>query len=336
MRSTLTGDVAELPVPLRDPLSHTTIHRYRVQSSEVGATGFVDGGTVLDWVHRAAHATATRWSAGRCVAASLANFHLSRPIHVGDLVEVRACLTYTGSSSMHILVTVVTGGATDTTPAQTAQCPIVFVVVDEVGDPTAVPPWTPVTMLELQRQRQARVRIRTRRLVDDAIAGQSYAGVPTAPCRTKHILVSRTDGQRDGTVHGGRVIRWLDEAANVCAGSWSRVSGLTSYVSSIRFCGPVVVGDQITVTARLIHTGPRSVHVGVRAVTADVVTGMAGVAAEGVLVVAALDEHGRARPVRKWTPETADDIRLDRHGINLVELRQAFEPLGRVTGTWCT
>ena len=173
MRSTLTGDVAEQPVPLRDPLSHTTIHKYHVQSSEVGATGFVDGGTVLDWVHRAAHATATRWSAGRCVAASLANFHLDRPIGVGDLVEVRACLTYTGNSSMHILVTVVTGDPTDTTPAQTAQCPIVFVAVDEVGDPTTVPPWTPVTMLELQRHRQARVRIRTRRLVDDAIAGQS-------------------------------------------------------------------------------------------------------------------------------------------------------------------
>ena len=148
--------------------------------------------------------------------------------------------------------------------------------------------------------------------------------------------MSRTDGHRDGTVHGGRVIRWLDEAANVCAGSWSRVSGLTSYVSSIRFCGPVIIGDQITVTARLIHTGPRSVHVGVRAVTADVVTGAARVAAEGLLVVVALGEHGRARPVRKWTPETADDIRLDRHGINLVELRHAFEPLGHVTGTWCT
>ena len=331
MTLTILSETGQHALPSRDPLSHTTIHTYRVRSSDIGATGFVTGGTVLDWVHRAGHATATRWSGTRCVAASLTNFHLDRPIGVDDRVEVRAQLVYTGNSSLHVLVTVLIGDPTASGIVQTAQCPVVFVAVDELGDTVAVPAWTPVTMLELQLQRQARVRIRTRRLVEDAIAAQSYVRGETAPCVTRHILVSRADGRRDATVHGGRVIRWIDEAANACAAEWCRAGGLTSYVASIRFRFPVVVGDRITLTARLVHTGPRSVHVGVRAVTTDAVTGMTRVAAEGLVVVAALDADRRARPVRRWTPETPDDIDLDRHGLALTTLRQSFEPYSTVS-----
>lgn len=328
MQSTLTDDIAgyQLSPTTRDPLSHTTIHRYLVTSSDVGVTGFVDGGTLLDWVHRTAHATVTRWTGTRCVAASLTHFHLDRPIGIGTRVEVRACLVYTGTTSLHILVTVVAGDPADTATGQTAQCPIVFVAVDEVGDPIEVPPWTPVTMLELQRQRQARVRIRTRKAVETAIAAQSYESGGSTPYATKHVLVSRTDGRRDGTVHGGRVMRWVDEAANACAASWSHMHGLTSYVSSIRFRASVGVGDQVRVSAHLVHTGPRSVHIGVRAVSTDVIAGVSRIVMEGLVVVVAPDGHGNARPVPAWTPESDDDVRLDRHGRQLVELRRSFEP----------
>ena len=111
MRSILTDNPAEprIAAGARDPLSHMTIHRYRVQAVHLGVVGSVDGGTLLEWIHRAAHATAARWSGRCCVAASVSNFHLDRPIRVGELVEVHACLVYTRRSSMHILVTVYSG-----------------------------------------------------------------------------------------------------------------------------------------------------------------------------------------------------------------------------------
>ena len=45
MRSTLTDDFVDTPIPVRsrDPLSHMTIHRYRVQPAHVGVVGYVDG-----------------------------------------------------------------------------------------------------------------------------------------------------------------------------------------------------------------------------------------------------------------------------------------------------
>lgn len=328
MRSTLTDDLAEprIPVRSRDPLSHMTIHRYRVQPAHVGVVGYVDGGTLLEWIHRAAHATAARWSGRCCLAASVGNFHLDRPIPVGELVEVHACLVYTGHSSLHVLVSVYSGDPTGMNAAQSAQCPIVFVAVDDVGEPVAVPPWTPVTMLDLQRQHQARVRIRTRKRIEDAVAAEIYTAEGTAPRTTRHILVSRTDVHSDGAVHGGRAMRWIDDAANDCAADWSGVRGLTSYVAAIRFRSTVAVGDQLEVTARIVHTGPRSIHIGVRVTTSDVVTGAAYVVAEGLVVVVSLDERGEARPVLPWTPGCDEDVRLDRHAQHLVELRQFFEP----------
>ena len=333
MQSTLTDNVAEhhRPVSSRDPLSHTTIHRHRVEARDVGAAGFVDGGTLLEWIHRAAHATATRWTGRCCVAVSLGNFHLNRPIAVGDVIDLHACLAYTGRSSMHVLVTVFSASPASAAAGQTSQCPVVFVAVDDLGKPVAVRPWTPESMLELQRHRQARVRARTRRRIEDAIAAQNYTGNGSASHAEKHIRVSRADVNRHGIVPGGRVMRWMDEVVNACAVDWSGVPGLTSYIAAIRFCSLIGIGDRMDVVARLVHAGPRSIHIGVRVVVADVVRGSTHTAAEGLIVVVSLDEHGNARPVRKWTPGSEEGVLLDCHAQHLVELRQFFEPYSTAT-----
>ena len=159
---------------------HETIHRFHVESADVGTLGFVDGGKLLEWIDEAAHATAAQWCGRRCVTASVGNVHLDRPISVGELVEVQASLVYTGCCSMHILVTICSSDLSQAYPVQTSQCSIVFVAVDESGHPVEVPRWTPVTMLELQRQRQARVRMRTRKRIDDAMDAESYTAEGTA------------------------------------------------------------------------------------------------------------------------------------------------------------
>ena len=86
-----------------NPVNNTTIHRFRVTPGDVSVVGVVDGGPILERIHGAAYATAARRSGRRCVAASIGDFHLDRPICVGELVDVRADLVYTGRSSMHVL-----------------------------------------------------------------------------------------------------------------------------------------------------------------------------------------------------------------------------------------
>ena len=234
------------------PRSHKTIHRFLVEAADVGIVGFVDGGKLLEWIDKAAYAAAAQWSGRYCVTASVGNIHLDRPISVGELVEVHASLVYTGRSSMHILVTIYSSDPTGAKAFQTSQCPIIFVAVDDTGNPVDVPPWTPVTMLDLQRQRQARVRIRMRKRIEGAIAAESHTAEGTAPRATPRFLAAPTDVNSGGKVHGGRVMGWIDEAAYVCGADWTGAQVITSYIAGIRFYRPII--------SRRRHRGHRTNH----------------------------------------------------------------------------
>jgi acyl-CoA hydrolase len=310
--------------------SHEKVHRFLVKPADVGILGFVDGGTLLEWIDKAAHATATQWCGGRCAVASVGNLHLDRPIGVGELVEVHASLVYTGRSSMHILITVCSSDPARAIVVQTSQCPIIFVAVDDTGNPVEVPRWTPVTMLELQRQRQARVRIRMRKRIEDAMAAQSYTAVGTAPRTTLRVLAAPADVNSGGEVHAGRVMRWIDETAYVCGADWTGAEVIMSYIAGIRFYRPIIVGDVIEVTARIIHTGPRSIHTSIH-VTTTTSGGQPHVVAHGLAVVVSLDERGDARGVATWEPASEEDLRLNRHARHLIELRQFIEPFTTAT-----
>jgi len=85
-------------------------------------------------------------------------------------------------------------------------------------------------------------------------------------------------------------------------------------------CKPVFVGDVVDVIARIIHTGPRSVHMSVCVVIAGMLV------AQGVVVVVSLSADGNAQPVPQWCPASDEDSRLDRHARHLIELRQYLEP----------
>ena len=305
---------------------HETIHRFLVEPADAGIVGSVDGGKLLEWIDEAAYAAAAQWSGRDCVTAYVGNMHLDRPISVGELVELHASVVYTGRSSMHILVTLYSSDPTRAKGVQTSQCPTIFVAVDDTGNPVDIPPWTPITMLELLRQRQARVRIPMRKRIEGAIAAENYTAEGTAPRATLRFLAAVTDAKWGGKVHGGRVMRWIDEAACVCGADWTGAQVITSYIAGIRFYRPIDVGHVIEVKARLIHSGPRSVHVSIDVTTPDTLGGQPHLAAHGLVVVVSLDEHGKARPVPKWEPDSDEDHRLDQHARHLIELRQFMEP----------
>lgn len=303
-----------------ESLSHNAIHRRRVTAADVGGDGLVGGGTVLDWMHRAAFVTAARWSGRYCLVASVGDVHLNRPIGVGEFVDVHAGLVYTGKTSMHILVTVRSGGHARADGDHTAQCLIVFVAVADDGERCAVAPWTPTTMLELQRHRQARIRMLTRRRIESAMAAADY----TADNHGSRHNPAHADANGSWRIHGGRVLQWVADAADACGSDWIGAPVITSYLAGVRFCRPIAATDVVDVAARVIHTGPRTVHVGVEVFTDD--GHVRHRVAQALVVAISLDGSGDARAVPRWLPGTDEDRRLDAHARHLIELRQFLEP----------
>lgn len=113
-----------------------------------------------------------------------------------------------------------------------------------------------------------------------------------------------------GKVHGGTVMKWIDEAGYACATSWAKHYCVTVSVGSIRFQRPIMIGDLVEVQARLAYTGRTSMNISVEVRAGDMKTGEMHVITECLVVFVAVDPDGQTIPVSPWRPDTPGDIAL--------------------------
>ena len=113
-----------------------------------------------------------------------------------------------------------------------------------------------------------------------------------------------------GKVHGGTVMKWIDEAGYACATRWAKNYCVTVSVGIIRFERPIRIGDLVEVEARLAYTGTTSMNMSVEVRAGDMKTGHMERITECLVVFVAIDEDGKALPVREWLPETPGDSAL--------------------------
>ena len=113
-----------------------------------------------------------------------------------------------------------------------------------------------------------------------------------------------------GKVHGGTVMKWIDEAGYACATAWSKRYCVTVYVGGIRFHRPIRIGDLVEVEARLACTGNSSMNIDVEVRSGDIKTGVLHTTTECLIVFVAVDEDGKTVPVDTWTPETPGEVAL--------------------------
>jgi acyl-CoA hydrolase len=133
--------------------------RFLAEPSTVNFGGKVHGGTVMKWIDEAGYACATSWAKRYCVTAYVSGIRFHRPIRIGDLVEVEARLAYTGRTSMNIAVEVRSGDIKTGHLHRTTECLIVFVSVDEDGQPTEVDSWEPETPGEVALAAKAKAQL---------------------------------------------------------------------------------------------------------------------------------------------------------------------------------
>ena len=113
-----------------------------------------------------------------------------------------------------------------------------------------------------------------------------------------------------GKVHGGTVMKWIDEAGYACATSWAKRYCVTVSVGTIRFQRPIMIGDLVEVQARLAYTGKTSMNISVEVRAGDMKTGQMETIADCLVVFVAVDAAGQTIPVPAWQPETPGDIAL--------------------------
>ena len=125
--------------------------------------GNVFGGHILDEIDRVAYIAATRHSKASCVTASFDRVDFLHPIHVGDVVDFDAELTYVGTSSMEVWVRVHVEPTHDGDPRMVGEAFVTMVAVDPQGRPVPVPPLVLESVEERLRFEEGRRRMEERR-----------------------------------------------------------------------------------------------------------------------------------------------------------------------------
>lgn len=144
------------------------------------------------------------------------------------------------------------------------------------------------------------------------------------PSITLRFLAEPSTVNFGGKVHGGTVMKWIDEAGYACATSWSKRYCVTVFIGSIRFVRPIMIGDLVEVEARLAYTGSTSMNMSVEVRSGDIKGGGMHQTAECLVVFVSVDSHGRPLPVDAYTPGTPGEMALaERARVHLEAARAA-------------
>lgn len=112
-----------------------------------------------------------------------------------------------------------------------------------------------------------------------------------------------------GKVHGGSVMKWLDEAAYACASGYCGCYCVTVSVSGLRFVAPIRIGNLVEIRARVLLTGRTSVTIGLEVTAVDVRSHERTLATRCLMTFVAMDENAKPVLVPEWRPETPQQIR---------------------------
>jgi acyl-CoA hydrolase len=142
---------------------------------------------------------------------------------------------------------------------------------------------------------------------------------------TLRFLAQPTDVNFGGKVHGGMVMKWIDQAGYAAAVGWSRKYCVTVAVGGIQFKQPILIGDLISVHCQLIHTGTTSMHFAVDVFARQLQTGKEVLATHCVIVFVATDNLGKPSAVPAWEPQTDEDKVLAEYAKALMNLDRQVE-----------
>jgi acyl-CoA hydrolase len=107
--------------------------------------GNVHGGVIMKLADEAGGLCATRHARRPCVTVAIDSMTFREPVHVGELLELTAEVTWTGRTSLEVMVNVSAENPLTGDRVHTNSAYLVYVALDDRGKPTPLPPLVPET-----------------------------------------------------------------------------------------------------------------------------------------------------------------------------------------------
>jgi uncharacterized protein (TIGR00369 family) len=138
---------------------------------------------------------------------------------------------------------------------------------------------------------------------------ESEGKSPSESAVTLSLLMGRNEANIMGNVHGGAIMRLVDEAGALAAMRHASCNVVTVRLDSMTFIEPVFVGDLLQLKAMVNWVGRTSIEVGVRVEAENPLTGERTHTNSAYAVYVALDEHGRPQTVTPLILATEEEKR---------------------------
>lgn len=138
------------------------------------------------------------------------------------------------------------------------------------------------------------------------------------------ILMTPDMSNFSGNVHGGALLRLLDQVAYGCASRYAQTYVVTISVDRVIFREPIHVGELITFSASVNYCGRTSMEVGIRVDAEDVRSGRQRHVNSSYFTMVAVDDSGS--PTSVPSLELIDDVGRQRYESARAR-RKAFRDL---------
>lgn len=126
---------------------------------------------------------------------------------------------------------------------------------------------------------------------------------------TVTVLMTPDTVNFSGNVHGGVVLRHLDQVAYACASRWCGSYVVTLAVDQVMFREPIHVGELVHFLASVNYTGRSSMEVGVKVVAEDTRAQSVRHTVSCYFTMVAVNSEGQSIEVPTWEPVTDEERR---------------------------
>jgi len=124
-----------------------------------------------------------------------------------------------------------------------------------------------------------------------------------------------------GNVHGGWIMKLVDEAGALACMRHAQKKVVTVAIDSMTFREPIRIGDLVILNAEVAYSGHTSMEAEVQVVAEDPVTGEQTHTNTAWLVYVALDDEGKPSPVPPLLAETEEEKRKMAEALERQERR---------------
>ena len=123
------------------------------------------------------------------------------------------------------------------------------------------------------------------------------------------VLMTPDMANFTGNVHGGTILKFLDQVAYACASRYAGMYVVTLSVDRVSFREPIKVGELVSFLASVNYTGSSSMEVGIKVVSENIHEGVMRHTNSCFFTMVAMGKDGKPSAVPPLDPDTPETRR---------------------------